>query len=197
MKQKSQFKRFKCSTSLAPALLVLMLGAQTTAAETDTGKTDDALPGIEEIHAAMLEAEALRKAVSQPDPAVSPAFNKRWGVQVIGVWDSADGFWLNFRFRVTDPEKAQVLFDSRLKPYLESETSGLKMAVPSAAKVGSLRTTNRGHNIKPGRIYTIMFANPEAHIKIGQKVSVVVGDFKTEHLTVRGNSLQQTTQLQD
>jgi hypothetical protein len=100
------------------------------------------------------------------------------------VDNTADGFWLDFRFRVTDAEKALPLFDSRIKPYLESEQSGVKLAVPSAAKVGALRTTNRGHNVKPGKIYNIMFANPGFHVKPGQKVSVVIGDFKVEHLTV-------------
>jgi hypothetical protein len=57
--------------------------------------------------------------------------------------------------------------------------------VPSAAKVGALRTTNRQGNIKPGKIYNIMFANPGYHVKPGQKVSVVIGDFKVEHLTVK------------
>jgi hypothetical protein len=85
---------------------------------------------------------------------------------------------------VTDVQKALPLFDSRVKPYLESEQSRVKLAVPSGAKVGALRTTNRGRNIKPDKIYTIMFANPGFHVKPGQKVSVVIGDFKVEHLTV-------------
>jgi hypothetical protein len=85
---------------------------------------------------------------------------------------------------VTDVAKSLPLFDSRIKPYTESEKSGLKLGVPTAAKVGSLRTTNRGGNIKAGKIYNMIFGNVGAQIKPGDKVAVVVGDFKVEHLTV-------------
>lgn len=145
---------------------------------------------LERIHTAMIEAEQRRVEAGRPDPAVSPSLVEQWGVQVLSVTYTADGFWLDFRFRVTDPEKAAPLFDSRFKPYIEAEQSGAKFAVPSAAKVGSLRTTNRGHNIKAGKIYTIMFANPGFHLKPGQKATVGIGDFKVEHLTIRGQLSQ-------
>ena len=58
------------------------------------------------------------------------------------------------------------------------------MGVPTAAKVGALRTTNRGGNIKPGKIYNMIFGNVGARVKPGDQVSVVVGDFKVEHLRV-------------
>jgi hypothetical protein len=141
----------------------------------------------EEMLNGMIEAEKRRSAAARPDAAINnKEMLEKWGVQVISVSYAADGFWLNFRFRVADPDKAGVLFDSKIKPYLESEATGVKMAVPNAAKIGALRTTNRGHNIQANKIYNIMFANPAFHVKPGQKVSVVVGDFKAEHMTVRG-----------
>jgi hypothetical protein len=143
-----------------------------------------ALLTADQVRAGMEEAEQRRAEAMRPDPSVPKSVAEQWGVEVIRVDNTADGFWLDFRFRVTDAEKALPLFDSRIKPYLESEQSGVKLAVPSAAKVGALRTTNRGHNVKPGKIYNIMFANPGFHVKPGQKVSVVIGDFKVEHLTV-------------
>lgn len=141
----------------------------------------------EEMLNGMIEAEKKRSAAARPDSAIdNKAMLEKWGVQVISVSYAADGFWLNFRFRVADTEKAKTLFDSKIKPYLESDATGVKMAVPSAAKIGALRTTNRGHNIQANKIYNIMFANPAFHVKPGEKVSVVVGDFKAEHMTVRG-----------
>ena len=143
----------------------------------------------EEVYQGMLEAEQRRIAAGQSDSAIdNRKIIERWGVEVISVSYAADGFWLDFRFRVFDPEKAGVLFDNRYKPYLQSEASGQKFAVPSAAKVGALRTTNRGHNVQAGKVYTIMFANPGFHVKPGQLVTVAAGDFKAEHLTVRGSS---------
>ncbi len=139
----------------------------------------------EQIYTTMIEAQRHRAKAMRPDPSVPKSVAEQWGVEVIRVDNTAGGFWLGFRFRVTDVEKALPLFDSRIKPYLESERSGVKLAVPTAAKVGALRTTNRGHNIKPGKIYNIMFANPGFHVKPEQRVSVVIGDFKVEHLTVK------------
>ncbi len=143
---------------------------------------------IEEVYAGMLEAEQVRASIARADPAVNNAeLAEKWGVQVISVSYAADGFWLGFRFRVLDPEKANVLFDTKIKPYIESETNGVKLGVPTAAKIGALRTTNRGHNVKAGKIYNIMFSNPGFLVQPGQKVTVVSGDFRVEGLTVRGS----------
>jgi hypothetical protein len=169
--------------------------AQTTPAEaspqattTATNAAKAATPAVTltpaQIYTAMIEAEKKRRALWRPDPAVPEALAEQWGVQVIGVHLTAGGYWLRFAFRVNDAGKAGMLFDNRYKPYLESEQSGVKLGVPSAAKVGALRTTNRQGNIKNGKIYNIMFSNPGAQVKPGQKVSVVAGEFRVEHLTV-------------
>jgi hypothetical protein len=160
--------------------------------EIDAAKATDAAktpaPGAtltpEQIYIAMIEAEKKRRALWRPDPAVPKMLAEQWGVQVIGVQLTAGGYWLRFAFRVNDADKAGMLFDNRYKPYLESEQTGVKLGVPSAAKVGALRTTNRQGNIKNGKIYNIMFSNPSAQVQPGQKVSVVAGEFKVEHLTV-------------
>ena len=83
----------------------------------------------EQIYTAMLEAEKKRRALWRPDPAVPKALAEQWGVQVIGVNLTAGGYWLDFRFRVTDESKAGMLFDNRYKPYLKSEESGVKLGV--------------------------------------------------------------------
>jgi len=54
-----------------------------------------------------------------------------------------------------------------------------------AAKVGAFRATNRGKNIKPNKKYYMVFGNPDAHVKSGDKVTMVIGDFKAEHMAVR------------
>lgn len=139
----------------------------------------------EQLRLAILEAERQSAAALRPDPSVPEAIEERWGVQVIRLDYTAEGYWLGFRFRVTDVDKALPLFDSRLKPYVESEKTGLKLGVPTAAKVGALRTTNRGGNIKAGKIYNIMFSNPGAIVKPGDVISLVIGDFKIDRLTVQ------------
>jgi len=137
-----------------------------------------------QIRVAIEDAERRSAAAFRPDPSVPQSIEHKWGVQIIRIDYTANGYWLGFRFRVTDADKARPLFDSRIKPYVESEKSGVKLGVPTAAKVGALRTTDRGGNIKPGKIYNMIFGNVGAQIKPGDKVSVVVGDFKVEHLRV-------------
>ncbi len=119
------------------------------------------------------------------DPEVVKAMKERWGVEVLGIRQSGAGMFLDFRFRVLDADKSLPLFDHRIKPYLVAEKSEIKLPIPQAAKVGSFRPTNRGKNIKADKNYYMLFANPDRHVKVGEKVSVVIGDFKVEHLTVQ------------
>ena len=109
---------------------------------------------------------------------------EKWGVEVLGIKRTAGGYMLDFRFRVVDAEKALPLFDHRIKPYLVAEKSDIKLPVPMASKVGAFRATNRGKNIKADKTYYMIFGNPDSHVKPGETVSVVIGDFKVEHLTV-------------
>jgi hypothetical protein len=53
-----------------------------------------------------------------------------------------------------------------------------------AAKVGAFRTTNRGKNIRGDKNYYMMFANPDRHVKVGDQVTIVIGEFRVEHLAV-------------
>jgi hypothetical protein len=113
-----------------------------------------------------------------PDNA---SIEEKWGVKVLGISLTADGYMLDFRYRVLDPEKAKPLFDRQSKPYLIDEATGAMFVVPEPPKVGALRTTRPP---KADRNYFIIFANPGRYLKKGHKVSVVNGDFKAEHLVV-------------
>jgi hypothetical protein len=107
-----------------------------------------------------------------------------WGVELLGMRLTSAGYMLDFRFRVLDADKALPLFDHRIKPHIVAERSNIKLPVPMAAKVGAFRPTNRGKNIKADKTYYMIFGNPDRHVKVGEKVTVVIGDFKVEHLKV-------------
>ena len=140
---------------------------------------------LEQIEAAMAEAEHKRGELRKPDPAApNEELAERWGVEVIGISRTAGGFMLDFRFRVLDVKKALPLFDHRIQPYVTAEKSGINLPVPVGAKTGAMRPTNRGQNIKADKTYYMIFANPDTHLEVGDKVSVVIGDFRVEHLTV-------------
>jgi hypothetical protein len=120
------------------------------------------------------------KPAAAPDPAAAMA--ERWGVRVESLRLSAAGYMLDFRFRVLDPVKAAPLFDKSLKTYLLDQASGAQMFVPSSPKVGALRSS--GKTVLPDRVYFVIFANPACYIKAGNKVTVVIGDFRAEDLPV-------------
>ena len=108
----------------------------------------------------------------------------KWGVELLGMRLTTAGYMLDFRFRVLDADKALPLFDHRIKPHIVAERSNIKLPVPMAAKVGAFRPTNRGKNIKADKTYYMIFGNPDRHLKVGEMVTVVIGDFKVEHLKV-------------
>ncbi len=112
---------------------------------------------------------------------VRSAMEMQWGVKVLSIRLSAEGYMLDFRYRVLDSEKAAPLFDRKIKPYLVDEATGAVLAVPEPPKVGALRNTRKP---QPDRNYFVLFANPGRYVQKGKKVSVVIGDFKAEHLLV-------------
>ncbi|MFZ5998472.1 MAG: hypothetical protein ACOYW7_13460 [Nitrospirota bacterium] len=130
--------------------------------------------------ASLAAAAAEEKAVPVKTADVS-ILEEKWGVKVLGLRQSANGYMLDFRYRVLDPEKAAPLFDRKVKPLLIDQATGAKFAVPEPPKVGALRNTR-----KPvaNKNYFVIFANPAQYVKKGNKVTVVIGDFRVENLVV-------------
>ena len=110
---------------------------------------------------------------------------KNWGVEIENVRLSAAGYMLDFRYKVIDPDKAAPLQDFKVKPYLIDEASGAKLIVPSPPKVGALRQRVKSGKPIPGRTYFIIFSNPGRFVRHDNKVTIVIGDFKVDHLVVK------------
>lgn len=121
-----------------------------------------------------------KKAETSPEKAQT-ATEEKWGIRPLSVRRTAEGYMLDFRYRVTDADKAAQLFGPRIRPYIIDQASGAVMAVPNVPKVGSLRSTRKPVKDKN---YTILFANPQKYIKDGNKVTVVIGDLRIENLVV-------------
>lgn len=114
-------------------------------------------------------------------PLTYEELEKKWGVRPLSVRQTADGHMLDFRYRITDVEKASPLFSPTIKPLIIDEDTGAVMAVPNVPKVGSMRSTRKPLK---DRTYFMLFANPQKHIQPGHKVTVVIGDCRAEHLVV-------------
>jgi hypothetical protein len=129
-------------------------------------------------------AEEKKGAAAEkfPEKEQAATLEEKWGVRPLSIRQTAKGYMLDFRYRIIDAEKAAPLFSPRIKPYIIDQASGAVMAVPNVPKLGSMRSTRKPIKDKN---YAILFANPGQHIKPGNKVTVVIGDFRAEHLIVQ------------
>jgi hypothetical protein len=106
---------------------------------------------------------------------------RRFGVDHLHVRSISSGASLEFRYRVVDPDKAQMLSDKRAKPFMIDRATGHKLPVPTMEKIGELRQTATP---ELGREYWMLFSNPGKLVKPGQRVDVMIGPFRAESLTV-------------
>lgn len=134
------------------------------------------------VHAMNAPKAEVDSRRNTPLSANLSELEKQWGIKLLGIRTSAAGNMLDFRYRIMDVDKAQPLVDQKAQPYLINQRNGGRMSIPSSPTVGSLRQTS----IKPlaERSYFALFANPGKQIKTGDKVTVVIGDFKAEDLIV-------------
>lgn len=115
-------------------------------------------------------------------PAGEQSAEETWGIKVVAVRLTANGTMLDFRYQVLDPGKALPLFSREIKPYLVDEATGTEFAVPDLPKVGAVRSKTR--DPVAGQEHFILFVNPNGFVKAGNKVTVVIGNFKKANLVV-------------
>lgn len=108
------------------------------------------------------------------------------GVELQGVALSASDFLIDLRYRVVDVTKARPLADRAIRPVLVNEATGERFYVPQPPKVGSLRqTTTTKQPLQANKVYFMLFANPNRHLKAGDKVTLYAGDHVVKGLTVQ------------
>jgi len=105
-----------------------------------------------------------------------------WGIEAPRVKAVESGVILQFSYRVLDPEKAKLLSDKKVEPLLVSMEKGVKLVVPSFEKVGQLRQAPR--EIEAGKSYWMAFSNSGRLLRPGDRVNVVIGQFRAEGLIV-------------
>lgn len=94
---------------------------------------------------------------------------------------SAAGTLIDLRYRVVDVERAGRVLGPKIRPRLIDEASGIEMAVPNTAKLGSLRQTQGTQ--REGRTYFVLFVN-SARIGPGSRVTAELGELRFQHLLV-------------
>ena len=104
-----------------------------------------------------------------------------WGVDSLGVKAVESGQIIRFTYRVLDAEKAKALNDKKAEPSLISPQAGVKLVVPSLEQVGQLRQNSTP---EAGKSYWMAFSNKGGLVKRGDRVSVVIGQFRADGLVV-------------
>lgn len=119
--------------------------------------------------------------VSQQSKDEKKALSDKWGIELVSMRSTAAGHMVDFRYRVTDAEKAAPLFVRQTKPYLIHQESGKALGVPNTAKIGSLRNSNTPQE---GRTYWMFFGNHHRLVHKGDLVTVAIGDFRVSDIEV-------------
>jgi hypothetical protein len=168
----------RLGVGMACAVLALTVAAPVHA---DTPST------LADATRARTEAQSAPEAATdRPAPAEDPAAEverlaEQWGIEVTSVRMTMHDHMIDFRYRVLDPVKAKELFVRQNKPALIHQETGKVLAVPETAKVGPLRNSNTPQE---GKIYWMFFGNANNLVQAGDKVTVVIGEFRVEDLLV-------------
>jgi len=104
-----------------------------------------------------------------------------WGVESLSVKWAESGEVIRFSYRVLDADKAKTLSDKKLEPSLIDERAHVKLVVPVMDKVGKLRQTSTP---EAGKTYWMLFSNRGGYVKRGDRVNVVIGNFRADGLVV-------------
>ncbi len=156
---------------LASGILVLPAGAQSPAQ-------------------AGIPAQAEKASAAAARPRYQPnRFSRRadlhyglvWGVDGLSVKAVESGEIIRFTYRVLDADKAKALNDKKYEPSLIDPQAGVKLVVPSLEQVGQLRNSGTP---EAGKSYWMAFSNKGRVVKRGDRVSVVIGQFRADGLVV-------------
>lgn len=104
-----------------------------------------------------------------------------WGVDNFLVRRTASGHLIRFSYQVVNPARAEELNDDRVTPHLVDPQRHLVLEIPSLEQVGLLR--QKGKPVV-GKEYWMVFSNKGEPVKVGDRVSVIIGSFRADGLLV-------------
>ena len=104
-----------------------------------------------------------------------------WGVDGLSVRLVESGAIVRFSWRVLDPDRAKALNDKAAEPSLEDPQAGVSLVVPTMENIGKLRQDSAP---EVGKSYWMVFSNKGQRVKRGDRVNVVIGQFRADGLAV-------------
>jgi hypothetical protein len=104
-----------------------------------------------------------------------------WGVDSLTVKLAESGELVRFSYRIVDPEKGAPLNDKKNEPSLIDPQAGVSLVIPTVQNVGLLRQTSTP---EAGKSYWMTFSNKGRPVKRGDRVTIVIGQFRAVGLVV-------------
>jgi hypothetical protein len=104
-----------------------------------------------------------------------------WGVDMLSVKLTESGQIVRFTWRVLDPAKAKPLSDKVAQPSLVDPQAGVSLVVPTLENIGMMRQASAPEE---GKSYWMAFSNKGRVVKKGDRVNVVIGQFRADGLAV-------------
>ena len=146
--------------------------------------------GMAIVAAGLLVVGLVRheRPVQQPDAAAAITWARplvdadelaqRSGVRVSLVAVTGGGGLVDLRYQVLDPNAAAAVHDPKTPPAVVDEHTGL---------VVQNLLMNHAHSgiYRAGATYYLVFENPGNWVRRGSKVTVLLGNARLEHITVR------------
>ena len=130
------------------------------------------------------------------DPAQAAAIEELWGIRVTRVAVTAGGGLIDFRYIVTNAEKAAAALagtahgheqptdeDLRTSPLLIDERTGFAVTEAQLHQTGRVQTERQSP--QAGLQYPFFFNNTNGIFKPGGRASFAIGDVRLEHLAVQ------------
>jgi hypothetical protein len=161
---------------VASGIVVLSVAAQSPATKPSVATQSAAAAGQDSAPSAPTRYQPNRFA-----GRARTYYELVWGVDSLSVKSTESGEVIRFSYRVLDADKANTLNDKKVEPSLIDLKAGVQLVVPSLEKVGKLRQSSAP---LAGRSYWMAFSNKGRLVKRGDRVSVVIGQFRADGLVV-------------
>lgn len=130
------------------------------------------------LTAAAMSSVFQSKTPVQDRASVEAAIEDQYGIHVTMLALTAGGGVVDFRFQITDPEKAEFYMhgDYEDLPVLLVEDNGTLIKPRE-------HTHNTGYEF--GRTYYTIYNNPGGVVKTGTSVTIIIGDLHLSNVIVR------------
>jgi len=148
----------------------------TTGTKTAGHSTTSTVPSPEQMAEIAAQGARAQAMANAPDMV---EMRNRFGLEVTSV--AINGKAIDVQFMVSTPEKAGQILSPVAQRYLIDQKSGTKILAPQSPRAKRMRATAG----VASQSFIASFDNSKDVVKSGDKVSVIVDEYRVDNITVR------------